>query len=222
MSLTSKKDQPTRLAHMAYRQLEDMIFSGELKGGDVLTERRLSEKLKISRTPLRDAFLVLEGTGLLRRRGARQLEVRQLSVTEYIHNLNVRRLLEPEAARLSVSRIDKKVLAQISQRLYRLLEMSTRGELFDEMEPRRVDDDLHNTIVTAADNPELASIVQDLRRRTRIFDLQRMPERFEDTCREHLEIVDAVASGNGDKAAAAMAKHIDNVKAGIVRRIQQL
>ena len=73
-----------RLAHSVYRRLEDMIFSGQLRGGSVLTERKLAEALDVSRTPLRDALLMLEGEGLLKRRSPRYLEVKQMSVAEYM------------------------------------------------------------------------------------------------------------------------------------------
>ena len=49
-----------RLAHSVYPRLEDMIFSGQLRGGSVLTERKLAEALDVSRTPLRDALLMLK------------------------------------------------------------------------------------------------------------------------------------------------------------------
>lgn len=214
-SLLGEGESSRRLAISVYRRLEDMIFTGALKSGEVLTERRLADLLEVSRTPLRDALLMLEGEGLLKRRGARFLEVRQFSIPEFMHILNIRRLLEPEAARLATERIDRPALEDLRSRL----EAAVARESADDQETAELDADLHNLIADTAGNPMMASLIRDLRRRTRIFNLQRMPERFVDTCREHISIIDALLEGNAKQAAQRMVLHIDNVKASILRRL---
>ena len=46
-----------------------------------------------------------------------------------------------------------------------------------------------------------------------------MPERFEATCREHLDIVGALREGRGDDAAKLMRQHLDRVKDSIIGRL---
>ena len=46
-----------------------------------------SKMLKMSRTPVRDALLMLENEGLVVRQGSRGLQVRQLRIEEFIHAL---------------------------------------------------------------------------------------------------------------------------------------
>jgi DNA-binding GntR family transcriptional regulator len=58
-----------------------------------------------------------------------------------------------------------------------------------------------------------------LRRQTQIFDIKSLPERAQDTCREHLDIIDALLAGDGDSASAAMARHIDGVRESIIARL---
>lgn len=206
-----------RLAHSVYRRLEDMIFSGQLRGGSVLTERKLAEALAVSRTPLRDALLMLEGEGLLKRRSPRMLEVREMTVQEYMQVLNVRRLLEPEAARLCIGRVD---IAQ-----FRVLRQRLAGLLDDGAPPlapedaATIDEAVHGTIAEGSGNPLMAGMIRDLRRRTRIFDLGRMPERARAVYREHLDIVMAVEIGDPHAAADAMTRHLDNVKTCVLQHI---
>lgn len=211
---------PRRLAHEVRRRLEDMIFSGRLRGGEVLTERRLADALDVSRTPLRDALLMLENEGLLKRRGARHLEVRQMTVPEYMQVLNVRRVLESEAARLSVGRIDRDRLRELRSGLSELAARESEDAHGDQV-PASValDAAMHEAIADASGNPLMADIIRDLRRRTRIFDLARMPDRAGAVYREHLAIIDALESGDAPGAAAAMTRHIDNVKASIIRHL---
>ena len=68
----------------------------------------------------------------------------------------------------------------------------------------------------------MAAIIRTLRRQTQIFDLRSLPERLESTCREHLAIVDALAAGNGDRAADAMRTHLDGVRQSIVARLARI
>lgn len=57
------------LADTVFLRLEEDILSGRLKTGDILTELRLSEELKVSRTPIREALRRLEQEKLIRESG---------------------------------------------------------------------------------------------------------------------------------------------------------
>ena len=62
-------------------------------------------------------------------------------------------------------------------------------------------------------------MIRDLRRRTRIFDLGRMPERAQAVYQEHLNIVVAIEIGDPHGAAEEMTRHIDNVKSAVLNHI---
>ena len=194
-----------------------MIFSGQLRGGSVLTERKLAEALDVSRTPLRDALLMLEGEGLLKRRSPRYLEVKQMSVAEYMQILNIRRLLEPEAARLSIGRVDAAELARLHRQLAGLLADDAVG--LESGQSTAMDNAVHEAIADGSGNPLMAGMIRDLRRRTRIFDLGRMPERAQAVYQEHLNIVVAIEIGDPHGAAEEMTRHIDNVKSAVLNHI---
>jgi DNA-binding GntR family transcriptional regulator len=212
--------EPRRLARNVHRRLEDMIFSGHLRGGELLTERRLADMLEVSRTPLRDALLILEADGLLKRRGARYLEVPEMTVPEYMQILNIRRLLEPEAARLCIGRIDLAVvLALRSELSARITRPEEEAQDIVADNSLRIDALVHDTIADASGNPLMAAMIRDLRKRTRIFNIGRMPQRAEAVHQEHLDIVVAVEMGDPHAASEAMIRHIDNVKASIIRHI---
>ena len=82
----------TRLAPRAYERLLALILSGELRPGDLVNERRLADLLGMSRTPVRDALLMLENEGLLERQGNRGLQVKQMRIEDYMEALQVRML----------------------------------------------------------------------------------------------------------------------------------
>lgn len=209
-----------RLALQAYEQILNLILSGVAQPGAMVTERRLAETLSMSRTPIRDALLMLEGEGLLIRQGSRGLQVKQMRIEDYMDALQIRQLLEPEAARLAAGRIPAAALDSLATDLKTLLGNPEDSEgKPDRSSVRDVDDRLHGGIGDAAGNPQLAQIIRTLRRQTQIFDLRSMPERFAATCQEHLDIVMALRDGDGDAAARLMRLHLDHVKDSIIGRL---
>ncbi|MBW9089106.1 GntR family transcriptional regulator [Rhizobium wenxiniae] len=209
-----------RLALQAYEQILNLILSGAAQPGAMVTERRLAETLNMSRTPIRDALLMLEGEGLLIRQGSRGLQVKQMRIEDYMDALQVRLLLEPEAARLAAGHMPAAALDELEADLKTLLGHPEGGEgKPDRGSVRDVDDRLHGGIGDAAGNPQLAHIIRTLRRQTQIFDLRSMPERFDATCREHLAIVSALRESRGDDAAQLMRDHLSHVKDSIIGRL---
>ncbi|MFV1877650.1 GntR family transcriptional regulator [Nioella sp.] len=209
-----------RLAPQAYERILDLILSGKTPPGDLLNERALAEMFDMSRTPIRDALLMLESEGLLVRRGRRGLQVKQMRLEDLIDALQIRLLLEPAVARMTAGNVDRDALQTLSTRFQELLESAdkTNGGVNREM-ARTLDNQLHGLISDAAGNAQLSSIILTLRRQTQIFDIKSLPERAQDTCREHLDIIDALLAGDGDSASAAMARHIDGVRESIIARL---
>jgi DNA-binding GntR family transcriptional regulator len=209
-----------RLSDDAYDVIFQYIMSGALPAGAVIQERVLSEELGLSRTPLRDALLLLEGEGLLVRENKRLLRVVSMDITRYMENLAIRRLLECEAARLAAGRIDTSKLDEMEAALNRMLSDYEAGHPPRREEVRSIDETLHGAIASAAGNVQLADIVADLRLKTHIFDLKNVPERFQDTCREHLDIVAALRDGaNSAAAATAVERHIEAIRDSIIARL---
>lgn len=202
-------------ASQVYDDILDLIVSRELRAGDLVPERRLAERFGISRTPLREALHRLEGERILERRGANKLYVRETTVEDFMEALHLRRLLEGDAARRATGRIPAATIRDLRQRLQSLLEGGDPAV----PEHYQTDVDLHRLIVETAGNKLLAEVVADLRHRTRMFSMKRMPERFEPVCREHLAILDALQAGDPERSAAAIVEHLDNVKQSILRKL---
>ena len=69
------------LSLKARKKTEEFILRGILKAGDKITERDLAERLRMSRAPVREAIRELIGVGLLEQISARQIVVRQFTVS---------------------------------------------------------------------------------------------------------------------------------------------
>lgn len=206
------------LGERAYDQLLDRMLAGTFAAGTLLQERALAEMLGISRTPVREALAKLESEGFVTRHVGRLLVVREVAVQELMEILHVRSILETEAAAIAAGRIPPAEL----QAMRRLFEAQLQGPLPDGGDFWEADDRLHGMIVDAAGNAVLADTVRGLRRRTRMFNLKRMPERLVPGCEEHLAIVAALEAGDPAAARRAVAIHLDNTRAGILAKLEPL
>jgi DNA-binding GntR family transcriptional regulator len=208
-----EQDEGQKLSVVAYGALLDMILRGAIAAGEPVTERQMAARLGMSRTPVREAVRRLEGEGTLERQRSGALVVKPYSMEEFLQALAVRRLLEGEAARLAAGKVAADVLAAARERIARL----RRDGMGDTA--HQDDRDFHAAIAQASGNPVLATTIGDLRKRTAMFRLGRLPERLDQVCDEHLAIVDALACGDGEAARTAMQRHIDGVRAHLLQRL---
>src|SRR4051794_34839107 len=96
--------QRVRLVDQVTDRLRSMIVSGELLPGHPLLQIQLSERLGVSRTPLREAFRILERDGLVRvSNGNQTVEVTEMTPTEITEIYQIREALDGLAARLLAS-----------------------------------------------------------------------------------------------------------------------
>ncbi len=209
---------PKNLSDQAYERLLDMILSGELTAGTILQERKLADALNISRTPTREALNRLESEGLVTRQFGRLLAVRELTVHEFIEVLNVRKLLEVEAAGLAAGNVPKDRAVAVRKAVEKLM----NSEKPTVAQHWTVDDMVHGMVAEASGNRMLASLVRDLRRRTHMFDMRRIPSRFKASCKEHLALIEAIQSGSAAAARKAAAAHIEHVKLSIIDKLKAL
>ena len=210
--------QQKNLGEHAYDRLLDLMLTGTLPAGTALQERRLADVLAISRTPIREALGRLEAEGLISRQAGRLLLVKEFTVREFIEILHVRQVIETESAGLTARRPP---IAELAETRAMILGLMSGGEP-SATDHWVVDDRLHDLIAANSGNRMMATMVRDLRRKTRIFNFKRMPERFEPGCREHLTIIDAIMRGDEVAARAAMSTHIENVKQSIIRKLSEL
>jgi len=207
-------DKPN-LTEQVYDQLIDILIRGELQPGDVIVERRMAERLNASRTPVREALGRLEAEGLVYKQPSRGVTVSPFSTEAFVELLNVRQLLESEAARLAAGRIPQDKLDTIREALKELGKQPkpSLSDIWD------VDDLLHGAVADAAGNALLATMIRDLRRRTHVFNAYRNPVTPRFGVEENTELLDAIAGGDQEKARAAMAEHIESVKVAIIDRL---
>ena len=99
--MQSSGEAPKLLRDVAYERLRDAITRGELLPATPLSEVQLAREMEISRTPIRQALQQLALEGLVRAIPGCAIRVAAPSINEVMNVVHMRRVLEPELARLA-------------------------------------------------------------------------------------------------------------------------
>jgi DNA-binding GntR family transcriptional regulator len=186
-----------------YARLKHDISVGEIAQGTRLVETRLAERYGVSRTPIRQALLTLEQDGLVVRNG-RSLQVRGQSPTEVIELYEVRELLEERAARLAARRHDESDEIILSRLLERMSGEPTKLERY------ALNREFHAAIWRAAHHNALLQTLERLYANS-VLGLSTTlasAERWTQTLAEHRDMVDAILSGDEERAAELVRTHL--------------
>jgi DNA-binding GntR family transcriptional regulator len=205
----------TNLTDRAHAVVRRMILERELKGGEVLVEGRLFERLNMSRTPLREALLRLEGEGLLVRANARSYAVRRITASHYFQCLQVRERLEPQAISLAMGRISAEEVQRLRATIL-TLDSSQQGSSH-----WQADDQMHGMFARASGNEMLAETIAHLRVLCRLFEVVDPFRRIEEDRAEHLAILDAYLAGDAKAAEEAVVAHLRQLARYTLSRLSQ-
>jgi len=192
------------MAHQAYRRLRRAILQGRILAGTPLVAADLAKRLGVSRTPVREAILLLRADGLVTVLPSGALVVKDVA-EELEEILGVRAALEVYAARLAIERIAPNELSR--------LEAICRGyEALDarEVEKRsRLNRQFHEGLVAASRNRRLVKVIAEYREyflvASRLYD----PETVRRTAYEHREILEAVKRGDGIVVETLLRTHLE-------------
>src|SRR5690606_20537876 len=126
-------------------------------------------ELGVSRTPIREAIGRLEAEGLIIRHPNQLPSVKEITINELLEALHIRHLLESEAAALAAPEFPGTEVRCLREKFHKLMETPNPSP----NEHWGVDDELHETIEKASGTSLLVEIIASLRRRTRMFILER-------------------------------------------------
>lgn len=219
-TLLGSLPQASNVTQAARRFLE-YFTSGDIEPGTRLpSERTLAQSLGIGRSAVREALAALEimgivdvrpGSGTYLRGFDSELLPQTLSWGFMVgaprtkELIEVRRVLENEAARLAAERIDEAGLARLESYL-----AGMRDNLHDLRAYVEADLHFHLEIATAAGNGVLLQLLQSIRALLRVWVDRALND--EDQARlvlkEHTAVFEAIRGGDGDRAAAVMAEHM--------------
>jgi DNA-binding GntR family transcriptional regulator len=189
--------------------VREMIVDGRLPAGGRVNEVHLAARLKVSRTPLREALSRLASEALVSTHSGRGVVVTEVSTERVSELFEVRQALEEQAARLAARRRDVGVFEELQREFRRAHELLENGDA-GLREYYALVSRLDQAIDDAVGNPFLVSTLAGVR--THIARIRRLshdnPERLREAAKEHLTIVDAIVDGSESLAAHATQLHL--------------
>lgn len=195
------------LCHKVASKLREMIIRGDFESGAPIREVDVSRTLKISRTPLREAFKILASEGLVHIRPNQGARVTSIDLREIKELFETVAGVERNAAELAAQRYTPMELRQL-ELLQDSMENKYRSGDLDAY--FAINQRVHRLIVSMAHNSTLQSLHDWLFvrvRRARYFALG-AHERWEDSIEEHRDILDALRRRQPLEAGALVERHV--------------
>lgn len=205
-------ERPPSLTDTVLAELRSRIVNGDFDLGAPLFERQLSERLGVSKTPVREALAQLRLEGLVRIYPQRGAFVFTLSAREVVALCELRQTLELTAMRLAFERRPE----DLSQGL---------SNVVSAMETARADGDIraylaadtayHHVLFACCDSPLIAEAYDRYAGKIAALrnHLAAKPRHTDLSFAEHIEIRDRLSEGAIDDALVVLDRHIERTKA---------
>ncbi len=218
--ITGDLSHQNAMALAVVRHLRHAIVTGKLKPGDRIVERQLSRELNISRTPIREGLKLLELDGLVsisRNRGA---EVTAFTPAEVVRLFDVISVLEGLAARRTAETASTETLARLEDLHVQMAFHYNRSQIDPYFE---INSAIHDLVVSACGNPELATTHARLMLRARRGRYMAImsPDRWRQSVDEHEALMRALRARDPDAAAAAWTAHLRHTGETLARALAE-
>jgi DNA-binding GntR family transcriptional regulator len=218
-----KAKKKNTLRESVYGSLKAMIVTGQLSPGARLTENELAAKLKVSRTPVREALNRLEHDGLVagRRQG---YAVKEFDIHMFREAFEVRELLDGHATELATAKItaaDKQRLRAMVQECERLANRPdrSRDDMFQELQ---IGMDIHRTIADISGNEMLRDLLNGILDKCQHYVWMELLwlDEWGIARDEHAAIVEAMCTGDAQRAGDLARRHIRGSRNNILRLLE--
>ena len=211
------------LNNLAYQRLKDMVVNGKVSCNEPLTERALSKKFGMSRTPVKNALGRLQHEGLIRIIPRHGIFTVKKSLLEYQQIQAVREVLEGLAARLAVDYVSNAKVRELRRVFIALGDDIHDVEKVTHKEYAMANVVFHREILYLSKNPKLIETVRGLYDHINLIHLQiiEVTARRMMSISEHEEVIRALEDRNGPKAEEAMRAHIRNLRKDVERKAEE-
>ena len=197
------------LEERVYYELEEEILNGTLKRGEALTELSLSERLGVSRTPVRGAIHKLVDAGLVELTPNRGTVVIGVTEDDLVDIYKIRMRLEGLASATAAKSMTEEEIKEISDSLD-LAEFYISKN--DAEHLKELDSEFHMAIYKATGNRMLFKILTNLHKTIKLYRKLSLnvEGRLEKSVKEHREILNAIAKRDAEEADRLTFSHIEH------------
>lgn len=190
-----------------FSRLREMLVEGRIAPGAKLNERELSELLRVSRTPLREAIKLLAAEGLVDLLPNRGAVAVKLSEEDVLNTFEVLAGLEGMSGELAAQRISDAELVEIRALQHEMRACFTRRDLSGYY---RLNAEIHAAINAAAKNPVLSGTYRGINARVQAlrFRTNQDETKWKKAMREHERMLDALQARDGAGLRTLLIEHL--------------
>lgn len=204
-----------RLSDRAYSRIKRDIITCVLEPGQNFTEEKLAEEYGVGRAAVRSAVKRLYQEQLIQFGPGKRYAIAPITLKHAQDVYQMRLLLEPEAARMAAGQLTEEyidLLQRLGTAQYELGDRQSAAEFL------RSNSEFHVNVAKASGNEIMAEVVASLLDRAeRLNHLSHMlGDRNEEAVHEHYELLDALITGDGDRAEYVMREQILSARAFVM------
>ena len=196
-------------------RLRTLLIEGRIAPGAKLNERELSELLRVSRTPLREAIKLLAAEGLVDLLPNRGAVAVKLTETDILNTFEVLAGLEAMSGEFAAQRITDDELTHIRAMHFEMLAAFTRRDLSNYY---RLNALIHAAINDAAKNPVLTVTYKGINARVQSlrFRTNQNEAKWKRAVQEHETMVQALAAHDGAAMRKVLVEHLINKRNTVI------
>lgn len=199
----------------AYEYVKSSILNLNLKPGEYITDQQVADEMNISRTPVREAFRLMQREGLLDYQPRRGWKVYTLTLDDIHEIFDIKVAIEGMTANKASQCTEDDLRNKLKGCLEKMREAkeTDNRDLWLEVDPI-----LHLTIFEMAKNERAHRIIENINdqwHRVKIGFIART-EHMNRSFAEHEAFVDAILDGKGQEAQHHMSEHLNNIRAELV------
>lgn len=207
LKMDANSDMPLR--DNVFNALRDAILMGELKPGERLMEIHLANKLGVSRTPIREAIRMLEQEGLavtIPRKGA---QVARMTEKDLLDVLEIRDALDQLAVADACERMTDEHFRELEESVKSFIEVTKTKDVRAIV---TADEDFHNLIYEATNNPKLQQITRNLKEQMYRYRYEyvKQDKDYSDLISDHTKIIDGLRRKDVEYVKSVMHEHLQN------------
>ncbi|NJO00547.1 MAG: GntR family transcriptional regulator [Bacteroidia bacterium] len=211
----------------AYKTIQALILSTQIRPGETVTENALSTQLGISRTPVREALTQLEQEGLIVSKNGRK-RVYALTIREVKEIFDIKISLESAIVKWATERAKEENIQELRRIIDEMKAVAiNRPENENEREQYlsqwlAKDRELHEVIFRMAGNKKAEEFIKKLNaqwHRLRVA-LYALEGRIVNSAEEHEGFVRHIIHRKPEAAEMAMQDHLENLKQELIKAMQ--
>lgn len=198
----------------AYQHLLQVVLTDPSNAGTFLSEQDIATQLGISRTPVREAMLLLNARGLIELVPHRGAMVPALTTSQIRQLFAFRELIEVRAADLTIA-AGAVPLGIMQTLVAQQEELKQDSDMASSKAFIALDGDFHLTMVRSTENEYMIEAYEAIRTRQLMVGTEaifRMPNRREQVCEEHQQILEALAGQDLAAAERSIVQHLKTTR----------